>query len=35
LDSKIDNQQLVSAGVYIAVIRANDFIDSRKMVLLK
>ena len=34
-DGRDDMSRMASAGMYIAVMKANDFIDSRKMVLLK
>tara|TARA_B100000315_G_C14485137_1_gene544816 strand:- start:138 stop:1175 length:1038 start_codon:yes stop_codon:yes gene_type:complete len=34
-DGRDDISRMASAGMYIAVMKANDFIDSRKMVLLK
>ena len=34
-DGRDDMSRMASAGMYIAVMKANNFIDSRKMVLLK
>tara|TARA_Y100000590_G_scaffold356762_1_gene411154 strand:+ start:1776 stop:1910 length:135 start_codon:yes stop_codon:yes gene_type:complete len=34
-DGKNNDRQAVSAGVYISVMRAGSFTDSRKMVMLK
>ncbi|MDP6684615.1 MAG: FlgD immunoglobulin-like domain containing protein [Candidatus Marinimicrobia bacterium] len=34
-DGKNNARQTVSAGMYISVMRAGDFTDSRKMIMLK